>query len=256
MFSIHEQINVIYGYLHGLWRYRWSALFISWVIAIGGWLYVYTLPDVYESRAAINIDTTSMLQPLLAGLSVDTNPQDELRVMSRILLSRENLLNVIRETDMDLDADTPEAREALVGRLAGAIRINGIGGGRRPTNIYEISYQSQYAEQAFKVVFNLLNSLIENTLNSGRLDTARAEEFLNEQIQDYEERLIKSEQRLAEFQKKNIDYMPNQKGGYYSRLRGQQAAIDGTKSNLRLAKQRLSEIKQQLSGEKPFLMVN
>ena len=34
MISIHEQINVIYGYLHGLWRYRWSALFISWIVAI------------------------------------------------------------------------------------------------------------------------------------------------------------------------------------------------------------------------------
>jgi len=256
MFSIHEQINVIYGYLHGLWRYRWSALFLSWIIAIGGWLYVYSLPDVYESRAAINIDTTSMLQPLLKGLSVDTNPQDEINVMSRILLSRDNLLTVIRETDMDLGTDTPEAREALVRSLSGGIKISGLGGGRHRTNIYEISYQSQSAEQAFKVVFNLLNSLIENTLNSGRLDTARAEEFLNEQIQDYEQRLIKSEQRLAEFQKKNVGFMPDEKGGYYARLRGQQAAIDGTKSDLRLAKQRLREINQQLSGEKPVLMAN
>jgi polysaccharide chain length determinant protein (PEP-CTERM system associated) len=256
MFSIHEQINVIYGYLHGLWRYRWSALFLGWIIAIGGWLYVYSLPDVYESRAAINIDTTSMLQPLLAGLTVNANPQDEINVMSRILLSRENLLTVIRETDMDLGADTPEAREALVRRLAGGVKISGLGGGRRPTNIYEISYQSQSAEQAFKVVFNLLNSLIENTLNSGRLDTERAEEFLNEQIQDYEQRLVKSEQRLAEFQKKNVGFMPDEKGGYYARLRAQQATIDATKSNLRQAKQRLNEIKQQLSGEKPALIAN
>ena len=161
-----------------------------------------------------------MLQPLLKGLSVDINPQDEINVMSRILLSRENLLTVIRETDMDLGADTPEAREALVSRLADGIQINGVGAGKdRPTNIYEISYQSQSAEQAFKVVFNLLNSLIENTLNSGRLDTARAEEFLNEQIQDYEQRLIKSEERLAEFQKKNVGFMPDEKGGYYARLR-------------------------------------
>ena len=104
---------------------------------------------------------------------------------------------------------------------------------------------------AFKVVFNLLNTLIENTLNSGRMDTAMAEEFLNEQIRDYEQRLIQGEERLAEFKKKNVGFMPDEKGGYYARLRGQQASIDATSSSLRLAKQRYREISQQLSGEKP-----
>ena len=51
MISIHEQINILYGYLHGLWRYRWSALFISWLIAIAGWLYVYSLPDRFSIRS-------------------------------------------------------------------------------------------------------------------------------------------------------------------------------------------------------------
>jgi polysaccharide chain length determinant protein (PEP-CTERM system associated) len=256
MYSIHEQINVIYGYLHGLWRYRWSALFISWIIAIGGWLYVYSLPDVFESRAAINIDTTSVMQPLLEGLSVEINPEEEISVMTRILLSRENLLSVIRETDMDLGADTPEAREAMVRKLAGKIRISGLGSGRRgreAATIYEISYKSRSAERSFKVVFNLLNSLIENTLNSGRLDTAKAEEFLNEQIQDYEQRLTDAEERLATFKKQNVGFMPDERGGYYARVRSRQAQIDTSKSELRLAKQRFSEITQQLSGEKPLV---
>ena len=254
MISIHEHINIIFGYLHGLWRYRWSALLISWIVALGGWLYVYSLPDIYQSEAAIHLDTTSVMQPLLKGLAVDVSPEEELNVMSRILLSRENLLNVMRETDMDLEADTPVAREAIVGELYNNIRIGGLGSKRgKPTTIFQISYQSTSAEQSFKVVFNLLNTLIENTLNSSRLDTAKAEEFLDEQIQDYEKRLINAEERLAEFQKKNVGFMPNEKGGYYARVRDQQRQIDSTKSKLRAAKQRYAEIRQQLSGEKQIL---
>lgn len=252
MYSIHEQINIIYGYLHGLWRYRWSALFLSWMVAIGGWLFVYSLPDIYQSKAAMNIDSTSVMQPLLRGLAVDTNLRNEVAVMTRILLSRENLLSVIRETDMDLGADTPEAREKMVDKLAKNIEIRGLGG-RRSGNIYEIAYESSSAEQAFKVVFNLLNALIENTLNSGRLDTAKAEAFLNEQIHDYEQRLSQAEERLAAFKKKNVGFMPDERGGYYARVRSQQAAIDATKTDLRLAKQRLRDIGLQLSGEKPVL---
>jgi len=253
MISIHEQINIAYGYLHGLWKYRWSALFLSWVVAIGGWMYVYSLPDVYQAKAAVNIDTTSVMQPLLRGLSVDPSPEDEMNVMTRILLSRENLLSVIRDSDMDLAVDTPEAREALVSRLSRNIKINSLGGRRVRSKIYELSYQSSSAEEAFNVVFNLLNALIENTLNSGRMDTAMAEKFLNEQIADYEQRLLKAEGRLADFKRKNIGFMPGEKGGYYARLRAQQEAIDSTSSNLRLAKQRYREISQQLSGEKPVL---
>lgn len=256
MISIHEQINVIYGYLQGLWRYRWSAMFIGWIVAIAGWAYVYSLPDQFSAKAAVHIDTTSVMQPLLHGLTVDTSPVDEMNLMTRILLSRENLLTVIRETDMDIGVDSPEAREALVQKLSKVIKVNSLGGNRRGKPIYEISYKSASAEMSFKVVFNLLNTLVENTLNSSRMDTAMAEDFLNEQIRDYEQRLIQGEERLAEFKKKNVGFMPDETGGYYARLRAQQASIDATTSALRLAKQRYREISQQLSGEKPVLSTN
>ncbi len=106
---------------------------------------------------------------------------------------------------------------------------------------------------AFKVVFNLLNTLMENTLNSGRMDTAMAETFLDEQIRDYEQRLQQSEERLATFKKKNVGFLPDERGGYYDRLRQQQALIDTTKADLSLTKQRYREISQQLSRERPML---
>ena len=134
--------------------------------------------------------------------------------------------------------------------------ITNLSGGSKRSSIYEIKYESTSAEMSFKVVFNLLNTLIENTLNSGRMDTEMAEEFLNEQIVDYEQRLIQGEERLAGFKKKNIGFMPDERGGYYARLREQQSMIDATKSDLRLAKQRYREISQQLLGEKPVLSTN
>ena len=253
MISIHDQILVAYGYLHGLWRFRWSALLVAWLTAVAGWLVVYSLPDEYTSKAAIHIDTSSIMKPLLKGLVVDTNPAQEFGLMTRILLSRENLLTVIRETDMDHGVADTAGLENLVAQLASNIQLRNVGGMRGGISIYEISYTSGDAEQAFKVVFNLLNTLIEGTLNSGQMDTAMAEEFLDEQIKDYENRLEQGEQRLAEFKKKNAGYMPNEQGGYYDRLRGLQGAIDNTNSALRQAKQRYSDLRQQLSGETPMI---
>lgn len=258
MISIYDQILVVYGYLHGLWRFRWSALLVAWVTAVAGWLVVYSLPNVYSSKAVINIDTSSVIKPLLSGLVVATNPEQEFAVMTRILLNRDNLLAVIRETDMDHGISNPAQMENLVTNLASNIVVKNAGGLNKKQNssIYEVSYESSDAELSFKVVFALLNILIEGTLNSGQLDTAMAEKFLDEQISDYEKRLEQGEQRLADFKKQNAGFMPNEKGGYYARLQGLKDTIDSTTSALDLAKRRYNDLRQQLSGESPMIGSN
>lgn len=254
---MQEILSQLYGYLHGMWRYRWSAILIAWGVSVVGWLVVLSLPNQYTASAVIYVDTTSIMKPLLKGLAVEYDTNDELRVMSRVLLSRENLLSVIRETDMDLGIDTPQQREQLLDRLSRAIEIQGGGGRRRDrSNIYEISYVGNSPEQVYKVVSNLLNNMIENTLNSSRTDTVAAQKFLDTQIAEYEKRLSEAEQRLADFKKANVGYMPDEKGNYYARLQRAQDAVEQTRAELRLATQRYRELQKQLSGEQPLLDSN
>jgi len=86
---MNEQITQIYGYLHGMWRYRWSALIIAWAVAIIGWPLVFSLPNQFKAKTVVFIDTSSALRPLLKGLAPDADTSDELLIMSRVLLSRE-----------------------------------------------------------------------------------------------------------------------------------------------------------------------
>ena len=253
---MHEQINELFGYLHGLWRYRWSGLLIAWLVAIGGWLYVYSLPNQYNARAVVNIDTSSIMKPLLKGLAVETDQNEELAIMTRVLLSRDNLLAVIRETDMDLGADTPAEKERLVMSLAKSIYLRAPGKGRfgsSASQIFEIGYESTSPELAYKVVSTLLNQLIEKTLNTDRTGTAMAQVFLEKEIKEYEQRLSKSESRLADFKTKNAGFMPDEKGGYYARIRKAEEDVEQTKSSLALAQQSYSQLRRQLSGQEPVL---
>ena len=168
---MQEQLNQIIGYLYGMWRFRWSALLISWIFALVGWVVVLSLPNQYQAKAVIYLDSTSVMKPLLKGLAVETEDEaQELEVINRILLSRENLLSVIRETDMDLKVNTPRDKERLAANLAKSIELKGGGGKKweRRSNIYEISYQSEDAQQVYQVVSVLLNSMIERLLNTYR----------------------------------------------------------------------------------------
>lgn len=253
---MNEQLTQIYGYIHGMWRYRWSALYVTWLVALVGWLYVFMLPDQYSAKAVVYIDTTSVITPLLKGLAPETDTQNELAVMSRVLLGRENLLTVIRETDLDLEINTIDERELLIEELTRTIVLKG--GERKErwesgADIYEISYQSDSPDRVYQIVSNLLNTLIENTLNSTRTDTVTAQKFLDTQIAEYEQRLTNAEQRLAEFKKANVGYMPDEQGNYYAHLQRAQEGVATIRSSIRLAKQRNSELSKQLKGEKPLL---
>jgi len=95
--------------------------------------------------------------------------------------------------------------------------------------------------------------MIEDTLKSSRTDTASAQKFIDKRIAEYEKRLSVSEQRLANFKKANLGYMPDEKGSYYSRLQSAQDMVEKIRSDLNLARQRQAELRKQLRGESPLL---
>ncbi|MCG6937848.1 MAG: hypothetical protein LJE83_06690 [Gammaproteobacteria bacterium] len=246
-----DQLILVYSYLHGVWGYRWSALVIAWIVALLGWVGVYALPDRYTSLTTIHIETKSIIKPLLKGLAVESDIKSGLAIMRPLLLSRENLLAVIRATDMDLNLDksSPEEMDRFVEKFARSITLTQ----KKKSDIYELSYEGSSAELAYKVVSKLLNTLIENTLSSARTDTAEAQVFLNRQIDEYEKRLSEAEEKLAEFKRENVGLMPDKTGGYYNKLQGELGAIESIRSELQLAETRYSEMQKQIKGEMPLL---
>jgi polysaccharide chain length determinant protein (PEP-CTERM system associated) len=175
--------------------------------------------------------------------------------MTRVLLSRKNLMLVMREVDLDLEVNTTEEKEALLKRLTKTIKITGGSSRNRRdiNNVYEISYQSNSAKGSYQLVSKLLDTMIEETLNSTRTDTVSAQKFLDSQISIYEERLSLAEQKLAQFKKENVGYMPDERGGYYMRLQRAKDSVEETSSTLNLANRRYSELSKQLTGENPIL---
>jgi len=205
----------------------------------------------------MHIDTESVMKPLLQGLAVDSEVETGLSIMSQLLLSRKNLEEVIRQTDMDLEVNDSMAMDELVTKFASSIVLKEKSADKRRRKggslIYELSYQGNSAELAYQVVSKLLNTLIETTMSSARTDTAAAQVFLDRQIAEDETRLIEAEQKLAAFKRANVGFMPDEEGGYYRRLQREQGKLDDIRSELRLTKRRHSEMLKQLKSESPIL---
>ena len=243
MYELLKQIRL---QVYSMWYYRWYALLVAWLVAGASWLFVYTLPDVYEARARVYIDTESVLKPLLKGLAVETDVMNEVMMMTEALKSRPNLEKVARETDLDLRAKTPLQMEKLISSLQRKIKINA-----GFANLFTISYSDVNRDMAKAVVEVVLNDLVEDTLGANRTDTTSAQRFLNDQLREYEVRLAESEQRLARFKQANVGMMPSEGRDYYARLQVAMEELETVSSELKVASNRGRELRRQLEGDMP-----
>src|SRR5882762_9028011 len=120
---MHERAEQFLSDLRAIWRYRWFAIVFAWIVALGGWIAVYLMPNSYEASARVHVDTQSVLRPLLAGLTVQPNVDQMVTMMSQTVISRPNLEKVIRMADMDIRLKTAEEREHLITRLTRELAI-------------------------------------------------------------------------------------------------------------------------------------
>jgi polysaccharide chain length determinant protein (PEP-CTERM system associated) len=216
---MQELIEQIVDYSKGIWLKRRYIIIMTWLICPLGWYYVSQLDDVYESNARVFADTQSILGPLLKGLTVETNPEMQIQLMVKTLLSRPNLERISRMTDLDVQAITPQGYEALISHLRNEIVIEKTGG--KNENIFSISFENKNPEVARNVVQSALTVFIENTLGDNRNDADSAQKFLDNQLKEYENRLLGSEARLTDFKQKYRDVLPSEAGGYYNQLRAE-----------------------------------
>ncbi|RDV29183.1 chain-length determining protein [Alteromonas aestuariivivens] len=245
MQDLQQTLNQLVDYVKGIWIKKRFVMICSWVICPIGFAYVASMPDQYESKAVVYVDTRSVLQPLLRGLAIQTNPDQEIQMMARTLLSRSNLETIARESDLDITAATEQEFTSLVNGLAEDIDLNSTG----RDNIYTISYRTTSPNTAQRVVQETLDLFVEGSLGNNRKDTDTAGRFLDEQIAEYESRLAEAEQRLSDFKRQYNDILPVQ-GSFYSRLQQLNAEQEATLLQIRQTQQQVESLKNQLSSTK------
>src|SRR6188768_3701723 len=99
---MQELVHQILATIRGMWKFRWQGLIATWVVAIAGVVIVWRIPDQFEASARVYVDTDSILKPLMSGLAVQPNVDQQITMLSRTLISRPNLEKLVRMADLDL----------------------------------------------------------------------------------------------------------------------------------------------------------
>ncbi|MFC0048227.1 XrtA system polysaccharide chain length determinant [Rheinheimera tilapiae] len=250
MKELNLALEMLLVYLQGIWLRRRYIILTAWLICPLGWLFVFNMPPTYQAEAKLFVETRSVLAPVLQGLTIRDNPQQEIELMARTLLSRPNLEKIAKATDMDIYASDSAAYEKLIDALKNDIKLGSSG----RENIYVISYSNASPKMALKVVQETLNTFIENRVGDSVASSKKASEFLDTQITDYENRLVEAERRLSEFKKEQIALGPLSDSNFYGRIEGEKERLEEARLTLRELQSKLDSSRRQLRGEDPLAL--
>jgi polysaccharide chain length determinant protein (PEP-CTERM system associated) len=236
--------------LRGMWLHHWLGLLMAWGIGLAAGITVFVMPDKYEASARVFVDTDSVLKPLMAGLTIQANTEQQIAMLSRTLISRPNVEKLVRMADLDLGVNSPSQKESLIEKVTKSLSIKSVG----RDNLYTLGYVDTDPERARKVVQSLTTVSVESSLGDKRSDTDSARKFIDEQISIYQKKLEEAENRLKQFKLQNIEMGLDKDGGAGGRLTDLSAQLAQARLELREAENSRDAIKRQIVGEEPVLL--
>jgi polysaccharide chain length determinant protein (PEP-CTERM system associated) len=238
-----ELVEELASHIRLVWRHKWYAVIFAWIIALIGWSYVYFKPDRYEAFTQVFVDTQSVLRPLMSGIAVEANLDEMIKVMSKTLTSRPNLEKVVQVTGLVNEHMTDDEKENAIKQVAHNLSVTS--GGKE--SLYSISFVHENPATAKRIVQAFLDIFVERSRVDKREDAASARQFIDEQLEDYRQRLKTSEDAVMAFKRRNLGLLPGEGPSYYTRLVETQTALNQAELELKEAENSAASIRAQLA---------
>ena len=253
MNGIYEEIRLA---LHGIWQRRWLALMVAWGVAVLGWIVIALIPNSYESRSRIYIQTDSVLTNEMGITEREQRLQiDRIR---QTLASTDNLEKVVRETELASDAASDEQVRALASQLRDKVSVvaqqspdQSINQG----NMFEIVTtwssggfaDARSARLAREINEELLDALVEANLSGSRAEATSSVEFLDRQITEREQQLRELETRRNAFEESLSGLLPGT-GTISERVNQARAELRNVEADFAAAQSSMAAVQSQLNS--------
>lgn len=244
MEAIYTEIRVA---LYAIWRMRWLALAVAWMICLAGWAFVMRIPSSYESSARVSVQMKSVLGQV--GLD-DTDRQRDIERVRQSLTSTEILKRVVQNVSNGERPLTSAESMSLIGALRSGITITAQG-----DDLLEIKTRIglpglSNRETAFivhGVTQQLIDIFVSENLIGNRSQNAEALAFLDAELARRGKELADTDRQRAEFQQRTMGSLPGV-GPLDQRMAAAQAELSNIDSNLMQAQSALAAMNGQMSA--------
>jgi polysaccharide chain length determinant protein (PEP-CTERM system associated) len=236
-------------------RRKWWIGIPSVALSMLAGVLIYVLPSVYVSQVLILVTPRDVPEAYVVDL-VGGSSQERLAQIERTVLSRTNLLRVIRKFEdrlPELESLNPDQQ---VERLGSQIDINfetGLSGRDTVVSSLRLDYQNRDAGLAQEIARDLTDLFIREDQAMRESRVAGTVEFLEDRLEEVAAELAASDQEIVSLRTSNLFTLPaqldsNQRTLDQLVLQGQSngEAIDRWSQTVLSLQQRLSEIPERL----------
>jgi uncharacterized protein involved in exopolysaccharide biosynthesis len=237
------------------WPNRWLGFSMALMIAAAVALVATVLPDRYQSKAKVYINTAAVLEPLLKGLAVADDGEKRvrlLRVLQTTLVSKDNVERLIKTPGMGFDTSTAASRKRAYDTIVAGVAVS-----EEAQNLFSFDYVDTDPVRARNVAQGLLQLFIGRDIMDARQELTAAREFLDKQISEYATKLHELERQIADFRVNNADELGST--AFQTRLAAARTAVREARFARQVAVETRTRIEQRMASgpnAKPLLVAN
>lgn len=220
---------------------KWVAFLLFIVVSFAVLAAGFFWPYKYQSDVVIFVDDSNIIGPLMEGRAVTTEISERATSAKEMLLNRSILRTVATDDEIYSDVDLAEYElETRISELRSGLNVR-----PRGENFFSIGFKSEDPLKAFKIAQRLGQLFIEESRQRKRSESRSAYEFIDRQVQSYEQQLSEVEGRLKQFLSEHKEGTEEEANRRMANLRSQLELAELEKAELET---RAESLEQQLSG--------
>lgn len=186
------------------------------VIALLSIILAVVLPSVYRSSATILIEEQEIPSELVKS-TVTTFADQRIQVISQRIMSRLNLVDIIKKYELYADERKTKTEEKILETMRESIKVETISADvidprnnapTKATIAFILSFDDESPVLAQKVTNELTSLFLKENIKSRTQSAENAAIFLSEEARRLKEKIQQLQSRLAEFKEKNLHRLP------------------------------------------------
>ena len=181
-------------YLQLLLRNKERFVVIALLLMTAVFVASFVLPRKYQASSTVFIEK-NVISELVKGITVTPSMEDTINVLTYEITSRTLLMKVVDSLDMNLDKSESDSEE-LIKELQQNTKVK-----VRDKNLFIISFTHSNPKVARDYVNTLVRLYIEGNMSSKRGESYDATKFLSEQIETFNEKLVKAEAEVNTYKR-------------------------------------------------------
>jgi polysaccharide biosynthesis transport protein len=237
MNGLYDEIRIA---IHSVWNRRWLALAVAWGVCLAGWLAVAMIPNMYESKARVQVETQTVLSNQV-GIALG-DKRKSIQQLEQTLISSSNLEKVIRGTDLGRTVASDKEMAGKIEGLRAKIEIKSDLDG-----FFAIMAKQSSGKLARDVVQKLIDVAEEDNISGDRKETSQTLRFLDAQLEARQKQLQEAEAKRVAYETEHLGLLPGV-GSVSQRLEASRSELSQIDSQLMQARSSLAALNGQLAG--------